>query len=59
MGAAGVLGTATGEEITTFDYGHFNGWPLSIDPNQVNHGAVDFGGAAPAGQDYPSFGNTT
>jgi hypothetical protein len=23
----------------------------------VNHGAVEFGGAAPAGQDYPSFGN--
>jgi hypothetical protein len=57
MGAAGLVGTATGEEITSFDYGHFNAWPLSIDPSQVNHGAVDFGGAAPAGQDYPSFGN--
>jgi hypothetical protein len=56
LGVSNLLGTITGEEITTFDYGHFNAWPLSIDPNQVNHGAVDFGGAAPAGQDFPAFG---
>jgi hypothetical protein len=56
LGASSLLGTATGEEITSFDYGHFNAWPLIIDPSQVNGGAVDFGGAAPAGQDYPSSG---
>jgi hypothetical protein len=26
------------------------------DPSEVNNGAVDFGGAAPVGQDYPSSG---
>jgi hypothetical protein len=56
LGAASLIGTATGEEITSFDYGHFNAWPLTIDLSQVNHGAVDFGGAAPAGRDYPSEG---
>ena len=30
---------------------------MTIDPAQVNGGAVDYGGAAPAGQDFPSFGN--
>jgi hypothetical protein len=56
LGAMNLIGTAVGEEITSFDYGHFNAWPLSVDLSQVNHGAVDFGGSAPAGQDYPSAG---
>ncbi len=57
MGAAALVGTATSAEITSFDYGHFNAWPMTIDPGQVNGGSVDHGGAAPAGQDFPSFGN--
>ena len=56
LGATNLVGTAPGEEITSFDYGHWNAWPLTIDPSQVNHGAVDFGGAAPFGQDFPSQG---
>jgi hypothetical protein len=43
--------------MTSFDYGHFNAWPLTIDPSQVNGGSVDHGGAAPAGMDFPSSGN--
>jgi hypothetical protein len=57
LGGSSLLGTATGNEITTFDYGHFNAWPMTIDPAQVNGGAVDHGGAAPAGLDFPSAGN--
>ena len=57
MGATALIGTIPGEEITTFDYGHFNAWPVTVDPNQVNGGAVDHGGAAPDGLDYPSAGN--
>ena len=57
LGASSLLGTATGGEITTFDYGHFNAWPMTIDPAQVNGGAVDHGGAAPAGLDFPSSNN--
>ncbi len=33
-----------GEEITTWDYGHFNAYPLIIDPNSPSHGAVDWAG---------------
>lgn len=54
VGAGSLLGTVTGGEITTFDYGHFNAWPMTIDPLQVNGGAVDHGGAAPAGEDFPN-----
>jgi len=57
LGATALLGTAPGQEITTFDYGHYNAWPLTIDPAQVNGGAVDHGVAAPPGLDYPSAGH--
>src|SRR5262245_1346559 len=56
-GASTLLATAPGEEITSFDYGHWNAWPMDVNPALVNGGAVDFGGAAPDGQDFPSFGN--
>ncbi len=55
-GAPALLATAPGQEITSFDYGHWNAWPMTVNPAQVNGGAVDFGGAAPDGQDFPSFG---
>lgn len=57
LGATALVGTAVSGEITSFDYGHFNAWPMTIDPLQVNGGSVDHGGAAPAGLDFPSFGN--
>jgi len=56
-GASSLLGTCPGEEITSFDYGHWNAWPMTVDPSRVSGGSVDFGGAAPDGQDFPSFGN--
>lgn len=61
--------TATiGEELTTFDYGHFNAYPLLIDPasphatytadglTQLSGGSTDWGGAAPPGFDFPEYG---
>lgn len=57
LGAASLLGTTVSGEITSFDYGHFNAWPMTIDPSKVNGGSVDFGVAAPAGQDFPQYGN--
>ncbi len=56
LGAADLLATSTGQEITPQDYGHFNGWPLSIDPAQRDMGAVDWARWAPIGQDYSSLG---
>ncbi len=71
IAAAGLghLLTATiGEEITTFDYGHFNAYPLRIDPDsphatfsadgatQLSGGSTDWALAAPAGRDFPVYG---
>jgi len=56
LGVGSLLATAVGQEMTSFDYGHFNAWPLDLDPLVVNNGFVDHGGAAPDGEDYPSAG---
>ena len=54
----GSFVTATiGEEITTWDTGHYNAYPLLVDPARPSGGSTDWGGSAPAGQDFPSHGN--
>ncbi|MCH8815987.1 MAG: carboxypeptidase regulatory-like domain-containing protein, partial [Chloroflexi bacterium] len=57
LGVGSLVSVAPNSENTTPDYGHFNAWPVPIDPNQVNGGALDWAVEAPAGQDFPSFGN--
>jgi hypothetical protein len=52
-GLGSFLGSTIGEEITSFDYGHFNAYPQGEDPTRVSNGATDWGGAAPAGLDFP------
>jgi len=56
LGLGAWVTSTIGEEITTFDYGHFNGYPFTIDPTRVTGGSTDWGQAAPAGQDFPSAG---
>ncbi|MGH2690568.1 MAG: hypothetical protein ACRDKW_17430, partial [Actinomycetota bacterium] len=67
-GLDGFLTATIGEEITSFDYGHWNAYPLLIDPNsphatysadgvtQLSGGSTDWAQAAPPGQDFPSHG---
>jgi hypothetical protein len=50
------LTSTVGEEITTFDYGHFNAYPLGIDPARPSGGSTDWARAAPPGMDFPSLG---
>ncbi len=70
MGVGHLMASAPSAEITTFDYGHFNAWPVvleTISPSveeasqskdpKISLGSVDWGGAAPAGEDFPSRGN--
>ncbi len=57
MGLAPYLISTIGEEITSFDYGHFNSYPQGVDPTRVSNGSTDWGGAAPIGEDFPSLGN--
>ena len=57
FGVGSLISTAVSAENTTPDYGHFIGWPRTIDPAQTNRGALDWAQAAPAGQDFPKYGN--
>ena len=57
LGVSDLLGTATNNEITSPDYGHFGGFPVPVDPNRASGGAVDWAREAPPGEDFPSFGN--
>lgn len=45
LGASQVLKHIIGEELTTFDYGHYNGFPLEHHPERRNGGAWDWAGA--------------
>lgn len=57
LGLTPFVHATIGEEITTFDYGHFNAYPQGIDPTRVSGGSTDWAGAAPPGMDFPSFGH--
>jgi hypothetical protein len=57
MGVEDLIGVAPSSETTSFDYGHFNSWPMTIDPDSISGGAFDWAGAAPSGMDFPQYGN--
>jgi len=57
LGIGDFLQTTIGEEITTWDYGHFNAYPLRIDPTRPSNGSTDWAVAAPAGRDFPQYGS--
>ena len=44
LGAQSELVSVIGEELTTFDYGHYNSFPLERDPASRNGGAFDWAG---------------
>jgi hypothetical protein len=57
QGMASWMSAIIGEELTTFDYGHFNAYPLTIDPTRPSGGSTDWGMVAPAGEAFPSYYN--
>lgn len=50
VGAQSELASVVGVELTTFDYGHYNGFPLARTPNSPNGGAFDWAGAQGPGK---------
>jgi hypothetical protein len=56
LGATDLISTSTGQEITPQDYGHYNAWPLTIDPGRRSNGALDWAKEEPPGQDYRTLG---
>ncbi len=57
MGFSAFVTSTIGEEITTWDAGHYNAYPMTIDPSLVTGGSTDWGRPAPAGEDFKSLGN--
>ena len=57
LGLTGSLASTVGEEITSFDTGHYNSYPRDVDSTRPSGGSTDWGGAETAGEDFPSFGN--
>jgi hypothetical protein len=58
LGLEAFVHSTPGEEITTFDTGHYNAYPQGLDPSSPQtRGSTDWAGAAPPGEDFPSFGN--
>jgi hypothetical protein len=46
LGVQDLLASDIGVETTCWDYGHYIGFPLNLDPNSPNGGAFDWGGGA-------------
>ena len=57
MGVEDLIGVAASSETTTFDYGHFNSWPVWVDPDSISGGSFDWAGEASPGMDFPAYGN--
>ena len=57
MGVGDLIAVAPSAEITTFDYGHFNAWPVALVPFALHSGGVDWGRAGPVGMDFPQYGS--
>ncbi|HYB98087.1 MAG TPA: hypothetical protein VEC57_03025 [Candidatus Limnocylindrales bacterium] len=57
MGFSNFVASTVGEEITTWDTGHYNAYPMTVDPTRPSGGSTDWGGAAAAGEDFASLGS--
>ncbi len=57
LGLETFVHSTIGEEITTFDTGHFNAYPRGLDPSRPSGGSTDWAGAAPPGRDFPAYGH--
>ena len=48
LGVGDLLASATGDEITTKQWGHFGAFPLPSDEGELGHGAIETGTRTPA-----------
>ena len=57
LGLTNFVHSTVGEEITTWDYGHFNGYPFLVDPSRQSGGSTDWGRPAAPGMDFAVYGS--
>jgi len=53
MGASEYFMSTVGNELTTIEQGHFNGWPMTFDPSKPENGAVDWQQPSDSGAEVP------
>jgi hypothetical protein len=56
LGFTSFVHSTIGEEVTTWDAGHYNAYPFTVDPTIPSGGSSDWGRAAPAGMDFVAYG---
>ena len=59
LGLGDAVHATIGEEITSWEYGHFNGYPFDLVPEHQTEGAVDWARAAEPGRDFVAYGSYT
>lgn len=57
LGLQEDLFATIGEEITSWEYGHYNGYPFDLVPEHQTEGTVDWAGAAEPGRDFVAYGS--
>lgn len=57
LGLTQHMQATIGEEITTWEYGHYNGFPFDLVPGHQTGGSVDWAGAAEPGRDFVAYGS--
>jgi hypothetical protein len=57
LGFTSFVNSTIGEEVTTWDTGHYNAYPFTVDPSLPSGGSSDWGKAAPAGMDFVDLGS--
>ncbi len=58
LGLDEYVAAAVSSEVTTFNLGHFNIWPLVRNADSYTGGAIDWGRAGvAAGEDFPALGS--
>ncbi len=53
MGATEYIKSSVGNELTTIEMGHFNGWPMAFDPSAPEDGVVDWQVPSDRGEPVP------
>lgn len=57
LGFTSFVHATIGEEITSWDYGHYNGYPFTIDTDRPSGGSTDWGLPAEPGRDFVQYGS--
>ncbi|HYD48830.1 MAG TPA: hypothetical protein VEB21_10805 [Terriglobales bacterium] len=56
LGLERFIGATIGEEITSWEYGHYNGYPYDLVPGHQTGGSIDWARGAEPGRNFVEYG---